>query len=180
MRLTINLSTRTYINHGQLNLALSLVFLVLFGILTLNILGISSRAGEASRISGELTAMQKKTAVSSGPAFTEPDYQRLMSHIHFANSVISRKTFNWVTLLDYLESVVPDGVAVTKIEPDPKTKVLKLSGATLSFMRLRQLLENMEQSQHFSEIFLLSQTDAKVGDAQKGISFNITCQVKMQ
>jgi len=179
MRLTINLATRTYINHGQLYLALSLVFLILLGILALNVWGISSRAGETSRIKGELAAMQKKSVGSRGPAFTEPDYQRLLTHIHYANSVISRKTFNWVILLDHLESVVPDGVAVTKIEPDPKTKVLKLSGATLSFKRLRQLLENMEQSQQFSEIFLISQSDARVSDNQKGISFNITCQVRM-
>ena len=39
------------------------------------------------------------------------------------------------------------------------------------------MLENMEGSKNFSEVYLLSQSDTKVGLTQKGITFNISCKV---
>jgi type IV pilus assembly protein PilN len=178
MRLTINLATKTYLNRSQLNLAFSIVFVLLTLFLALNIRNIASNYGEESRVSKELKTLEQKSGIK-GRTVPEPEYKNLVQQISFANGVIYRKTFSWIGLLEKFENVVPDGIALTHIEPDSKGKALKLAGTTASFARLRQLLENMESSKDFSDIYLLTQADAKVGETQKGISFSITCQVKM-
>ena len=92
--------------------------------------------------------------------------------------MIEKKSANWLNLLDRLEEVVPAGVALTQIEPDPKERLVKLTGAARSFANLRTLIENMEQSKNFSEVYLLSQSDAKkVGATQQGLQFAISCKV---
>jgi type IV pilus assembly protein PilN len=145
----------------------------------MNIRQIFTDIGEENRIKGELAAMDKKAGITRKQV-PEQEYQRLVGHIRFANNVIAQKTFSWLALFEQLESVVPEGVAFNQIEPDSKGKgLVKLSGTTQNFSRLRTLLENMEQSQNFSEIFLLSHSDTKVGESQKGVTFTITCQVKM-
>jgi type IV pilus assembly protein PilN len=108
----------------------------------------------------------------------EAEYQNLVARIRFANGIIYQKSFNWLGLLEKLENVVPEGISLNVIEPDPKGKLLKLSGTASSFSHLRQLLENMEGASFFSDIYLISQNDAKVSDTQKGITFSINCQVK--
>ncbi len=179
MRLTINLATRTYLNARQLNLIFAIMFFILSIFLFINIRQISTDIGEENRIKGELAAMDRKAGITR-KQIPEQEYQRLVGHIRFANNVISQKTFSWLALFDQLEAVVPDGVAFKQIEPDSKGKgVVKLVGTTHSFSKLRTLLENMEQSQNFSEIYLLSHSDTKVGESQKGLTFSITCQVRM-
>ncbi len=179
MRLSINLATRTYLNSRQLNLIFALTFFVLIVLLFMNVRQIFNDIGEENRIKGEIAAMDLKAGITR-KQIPDQDYQRLVSHILFANNVIALKSFSWLALFDQLESVVPEGVALKQIEPDPKGKgVVKLAGLTQSFSRLRTLLENMEQSQNFSGIYLLSQSDTKVGESQKGITFTITCQVRM-
>ncbi|MBT0662786.1 PilN domain-containing protein [Geobacter pelophilus] len=178
MRLTINLATRTYINRGQLNLLFAVVFVILIAFSAVNIIEISSNWGEADRINSELRALEQKSS-TKGRNVPEAEYQNLVSRIRFANGVIYRKSFNWLGLLEMLENVVPEGISLSAIEPDTKKKALKLTGTTSSFANLRKLLENMEGSSNFSDIYLLSQNDTKVGEAQKGITFSISCQVKI-
>lgn len=178
MRLTINLATKIYLNRRQLNLAFALVIALLLLILLINVKNIATNIGETSRVGKELQALEQKSG-STGRKVTEAEYQNLVKHITFANGVIYRKTFSWLGLLDKLENVVPEGVSLNHIEPDSKGKALKLTGTTSTFFRLRQLLENMEESKDFSNIYLVSQSDARVGDTQKGITFSITCQVNM-
>jgi type IV pilus assembly protein PilN len=178
MRLNINLATRTYVNSSRLNSALAALLFILVLILLFELKTVADIAGESAKIKDELAALERKSTGAARPV-AEQDYQRLIAQVRYANSIISRKTYNWVALLDNLEAVTPDGIAITQIEPDPKTMGLKISGATLSFSRLRTLLENMEQSSVFTEIYLLSQAQAKVGESQKGMSFSINCQVKL-
>ncbi|GAM10652.1 fimbrial assembly protein [Geobacter sp. OR-1] len=178
MRLTINLATRTYLNNGQLNLVFSVILVLLLFFLVVNIKEIASNIGESSRIKSELHALEQKSA-NKGKMVPEAEYQNMLARIRFSNGIIYRKSFRWLELLDKLETVTPEGISLTIIEPDLKGKPLKVSGTALNFGRLRQLLENMENSSNFSDIYLVSQADARVGDTQKGIIFNINCQVKI-
>lgn len=178
MRLTINLATRTYLNNRQLNYLFAFIFILLIFLLMINIRHIASSTAETSRIKEDLKAFQHKSG-SSGKRIPESEYQDLVNQIKSANEIIYRKTFSWLTLLDKLEGVIPEGVSIKQIEPDSKNKILKLSGTTPAFSKLRLMLENMEASRDFAEIYLLTQSVTRVGDSQKGISFSITCQVKM-
>ena len=80
-------------------------------------------------------------------------------------------------LLDNLEAVVPEGVAISVIEPDLKKQMLKLSGAATNFNNVRQFVENLESSNFFTSVFLENQAEIKVGQSQKGTSFTISCKV---
>jgi type IV pilus assembly protein PilN len=175
MQFKINLATRHYIDAFKLNSALITCIVVLVVLMFVNILYVAKNAGELKRIAGETNFLQEKSG-TGGKVIPETEYKTLLARIQFANTLIEKKTFNWLLFLNRLEEVVPDGVAISLIEPDVKAKTLKLSGTTRSFSSLRRLLENMEKSTDYSEIYLLSQGELKVGLSQKGINFSLSCR----
>ncbi|MBJ6800674.1 PilN domain-containing protein [Geomonas propionica] len=176
MKLTINLATRRYVNLPQLNAVLAASFVVLALLLVYLVREVANNQVEINKIKNE------SAAASRGPAGAPPvpaeQMKALEAKIAFANTIIDQKSINWLGLLDKLELVVPAGVALTTVVPsaqDPQS--LALSGMALSFGKLRTLLETMEQSPNFSDVYLLSQTDRKVGNDQKGFAFTISCKV---
>jgi type IV pilus assembly protein PilN len=173
MRLNINLATRTYIDSARLNIALLMIALVLLGSLFFNVRAVASKAGEIDRVTHELSALSGK---SKGEV-AEKDFQALLGQINAANSIITRKTYNWLTLLDKLETVVPDGVSITSIQPETKNAGVKLNGVAGNFSGLRRFVENLEETKYFTDVYLLAQSDTKVGESQSGMTFNITCKV---
>ncbi len=176
MMFRINLATRDYINRKKLNTALAAAFFFLSGWLMLNIYTVSTNLGEIKNLS---EAASKISLRSGGvqKQISQKEYDELLSKIAYANSIIVMKQNNWVSMLDNIEAFVPDNVAITAIDPDPKTENIKLTGITKNFSFIRILLENMEKSKKYSDIFLLSQSEIKVGKDQKGINFSISCKV---
>jgi len=175
MKLTTNLATRRYINLPQVNLVLLLGFALLVTLALFKVAEIARNAAELSRLETLITGTgqgERSTRVS------ETQLKAQEARIRFANGAIEKKSVNWLILLDHLEEVVPDGVALTQIAPDQQ--LLKITGAARSFANLRTLMENMERSQHFSEVYLLSQSDTKVGLTQEGLQFSISCKVALQ
>ncbi|KAF0218293.1 MAG: type IV pilus assembly protein [Geobacteraceae bacterium] len=174
MQLKINLATKTYINTQQLNWSIVAAVALLGLMLFLNVRDIATNAGEIKRVAKEIAVLTGKSAGEKG--VSEQEYQAILARIRFANSIIDKKTFNWLTLLDQLESSVPDGIALTSIEPVQKESALKLTGSARNFNNLRSFMENLENSKSFTEVYLVSQAETKVGATQKGITFNITCK----
>ena len=175
MRLTINLATRRYLNLRLLNAWLIAGLLLLSAPLLFEVRELAHNQAEMARVRGMSAATGSRA--QGGPAVSEAQWRTLSARIGFANGLIAKKTVNWLQLLDYLEQVVPDGVALTQIQPDQREHLLHLSGAARSFAELRALLENMEQSKNFSEVYLLNQSEAKVGLTQHGIVFAVSCKV---
>ncbi len=91
--------------------------------------------------------------------------------------MIEQKSFDWLMLLDRLESVVPDGIAITAIEPSIKDGGLKLGGVAKGFGNIRKLVENLEDSKFFTDVYLVNQSEMQVSQAEKGLAFNISCKV---
>ena len=175
MKLTINLATRRYLNLPRLNAALIGTGVVLAALLVYQVREIANNQIEFNKIKRESAAAN---SAHPGAAPVSPEQMKsLESGIAFANELIDKKTLNWLALLDKLEEVVPAGVALTQVEPVLKDQSLKLTGVAYSFSNLRTLLENMEQSPNFSEVYLLAQNEVKVGKSQQGIGFSITCKV---
>jgi type IV pilus assembly protein PilN len=123
--------------------------------------------------------MEDKFKVA-GKGVSGKEYSAVLAKIEFANSVIERKSFNWLALLDRLEMVVPDGVAISSVEPDAKSQTLKLSGVGRNFRKLRTLMENLEDSKYFTEVYLLNQGNAKLGDNTQGVTFSLTCKASIK
>jgi type IV pilus assembly protein PilN len=176
MQLNINLATRHYINTRQLNLALSLIIALLLLWIFISVKDIAYNSGEMKRLAADTGALDAKFKTLS-KGVSEAEYNKLLSRISFANAVIERKSVNWLSLLDRLESVVPDGIAISTLEPDAKKETLKLAGVARNFSNVRQFMENLEGSHFFTDVFLISQAEVKFGQSQKGISFSITCKV---
>ena len=176
MKLTINLATRRYINMRQLNgwLAASLALLVI--LLVYQVRAIANNQVEIHKIRRE-SAAATSGASTGGVTVTPEQMKALEARIAFGNELIDRKTVNWIGLLDKLEGVVPAGVALAQVQPALKESGLKIDGTARNFAGLRALLENMEQSPNFSEVYLLSQSEVKVGKTQQGLNFSISCKV---
>jgi len=176
MRLDVNLATRYYFDNRKVNLiiavavaALLLLVVVLIGVAVANY----SEINRLRKEQADLDARQKKPV----RAVSEKDYQALLPRIGEANTIIGKKAFNWLEILNRLEEVVPDGIAVTNIEPDRKDGLLKIDGAARNFAALRLLLENMERSPNFPDVLLLNQKELKVGEKQQGISFSLSSRL---
>jgi type IV pilus assembly protein PilN len=171
MRFKINLATRTYVNAGQLKAAIVAAVALLVLLLLINIQRLAANAGETKRLQNELGVSK------GGRVVTDQEYQGILARIKFANGVIEKKTFDWLALLDKLEIVVPDGISLTKIEPDIRENGLKVSGVARNFNNLRHFMENLEGSATFTNVYLLGQGLPGNGENSKGITFNIACQV---
>jgi len=173
MRLTTNLATRRYVNLAQLNLALLLGFVLCGSLALFKAVEIGGNASEISRIDRLIRGSATR---EGGVPVSAAQLKAQASRIAIANAIIEKKTVNWLNFLDRLEEVVPAGVTLTEITPD-RLQTLKIRGAARSFQNLRSLLENLENSKDFSEVYLLSQSDTKVGLTQKGIVFSLSCKV---
>lgn len=176
MRLKINLATKRYLDQGVLNGAIWGAGIVLFLFLGYEVNRCAFLAGELKRVVAETHSLQRgKVEVVS-----ESQYRLLKAHIGFANKVLERKALNWLSLLDYLESVTPEGVALTRVEPVPNEGLVKINGAARGFSNIKSFLENLERSPHFSEVFLLGQNETKVGLTQQGILFSLSFRVNFR
>ncbi|HTP64008.1 MAG TPA: PilN domain-containing protein [Geobacteraceae bacterium] len=176
MRLTINLATRIHINMGRLNLLIAGAIALLLLLLTANALKIAADFGEIKRLDGAIALLEGKARKSAGAAVPDKDYQALLNRIRFANAVIERKSFDWLTLFDRLESVVPDGIVITALDPSAKDGGMKLNGMAKGFGNLRKLVENLEDSKFFGDVYLVSHAETQVAQSEKGIGFQITCR----
>lgn len=176
MRLTINLATRIYINMKRLNFFIAGALVLLTILLLFNAMKITAGFKEKGRLSHGITVLEGKSREIKSSAVPEKEYQALLSSIGFANGIIERKTFDWLMLFDRLESVVPDGIAISSIDPSPKDNGLKLAGMAKSFGNLRKLVENLEESKLFSEVYLVSQSNVQGPEGRSAIGFNITCK----
>jgi type IV pilus assembly protein PilN len=178
MQFKINLATRTYINKKKVNSTIAAAIMVLLFLFLVQIKIYSRNAGEISRISSLKTAddagFKKKV-----PGFTEKDYVKLTNDIKFCNSLIEKKTYDWVGLLNRLESVVPDGLTLTSLEPDSEEHTLKLTGNSLNFGVMRHFMENLEASDFFSNVYLYKQDEKETKENQKLLSFTISCKYKL-
>ncbi len=177
MVLNTNLATRSYVNVRQMNFALAVIIIILLLWFVFNINGISRNHGEIKHLESEVSSLDKKlTGDTKG--IQPKDYELLLAKIRFANAIIDRKSMNWIQFLDQLESAVPDGIALSTVDPDVQKDSLKLIGFAKNFASLRNFFEILEASPYYSNVFLDSQSEVKVGLDQKGVAFTITCKVK--
>jgi type IV pilus assembly protein PilN len=68
-------------------------------------------------------------------------------------------------------------VALNRIEPESHSSTIKVSAAARNFGNIRVFLENLERSPRFSEVYLLNQSETKVGLTQQGILFSVSLRM---
>lgn len=179
MLFKINLATRIYINTRLLRICtFSIIFLCTI-LIFYNVTTIVFKFGEIKSLSSKITAMSDKFKTAS-KGVSEKEFSEILAKIEFANSLIDKKMFNWLSLLDRLEMVVPEGIAISSVEPDAKNQTLKLSGVGRSFRNLRNFMENLEDSKYFTEVYLMNQGNTSLGDGTQGVTFSLTCKASIK
>jgi Tfp pilus assembly protein PilN len=176
MRFTINLATRTYLDHRLLNRVAYCAIAVLIVIAGWNVSRVSSNMGEQSRLTAEITAAQSRVVAKPGN-ISEKEFSRQKVHIRFYNEIIERKSTNWLNLLELFENVTPEGISLASLSPDKKQEEWKLEGRARSFKSVQQYLEKMDASKNFSNVLLLSHQNLTPGGNTHGVQFTISCKV---
>lgn len=175
MRFTINLATRTYLDHRKVNLVIGGIIGLLLVLLVWNLFRFSSNFGELSRLKADIASMEGR--LNSRPAgVSEAEYKRLLSSITFYNGIITQKTTNWLGLLEQLEIVTPEGVSLSSLVPEGENGEMKIEGRAKSFAKVRTYLENLEDAAAFTQILLISHRDIAVGEKERGVQFSISCR----
>lgn len=84
------------------------------------------------------------------------------------SGLMELRKLSWTRLLTSIETIVPQGVALKKVEFNPKDRMLALEGTARSPESLRTLVVGLEKSASFKNPFLKHQS------VDKGnISFNV-------
>jgi len=178
MRFTINLATKTYINHRLVNGIIYGTSLMLLMLLAWNVQRLFTAIGERDRLKADISKYEEKlNQLPSGVSAQE--FQNMQSNIRFYNSIIVRKTADWIGLLDKMEKVTPAGIALTSFAPDPKTAEIKIEGEAKSFASVRSYLERLEESKFFRDIQLLSHQE-NAAEKNRGVKFTISFQAVTQ
>ncbi|WP_306534598.1 PilN domain-containing protein [Geobacter sp.] len=176
MELKLNLATRYFYDTRTLNTVLAAVIAALIIITFFGVKGFATDAGHEKHLEGELTKLQARFATSA-KGVSEKEYQDLLKKISAANGILKKRGLNWLLLLDRLEAVVPEGVALSSIEPKFKEGTLTLSGTAKEFRNLRAFVENLEGEPRITDVFLQSQSEIKESANQRGVGFTVTCKV---
>lgn len=163
MRFTINLATRTYLDHGLINRILGGALLFLLLLSAWKVMGLCANMGELERLNADIAALEGRLGVHpssvSGQAF-----ESQQKTIRFYNRIIERKAFGWLELLERLENATPGQVSLAAFSLDAKdANLLKIEGRARNFGQVRSYLERLEDSAGFGEILLLSHADLDQG-----------------
>jgi type IV pilus assembly protein PilN len=176
MRFTINLATRTYLDHRLLNRLGYCAISVLLLIAGWNINRVSSNMGELSRLNTEIAAIQNRLGTKPG-GISENEINRQKTRIRFYNEIIERKSSNWLSKLELFENITPEGISLSSLTLDKKRDEWKLDGYARSFKSVQQYLEKLEASKNVSNVLLLSHKNMVAGEKARGVQFMITCTV---
>lgn len=177
MRFTINLATQTYLDKRLLNQVCFCVITLLVLLLGWNVMRASWNQGEKRKLDEEILAFEGRLNNKPG-GVPEKDFARQQAQIRFYNEIIDRKSLNWMQLLELIESVTPEGIAMSLVAPGKNKGELELEGRSRSFGVIRQYLEKLEESRNFTNVLLLSHKELAISETGRGVQFKISCQVQ--
>jgi type IV pilus assembly protein PilN len=178
MKPTLNLASRTYLNRQLLYATYGLIALVL----TISLAGSGyymwTCRQDAAEIGIESTQIKRQLAeLDSGSSEEIPPaaLQKQQKRIAFANMILRKDAFRWTDLLDKLEDVLPEGVALRSIQPEYRDGSLRINGLARNLDKLQAFLDNLLVSPAFGSAFLLHQErlDPKEGLGRDALSFSI-------
>ena len=176
MRYTINLATRTHIDHAQFSRIAYCAIVLLLIIAGWNVSRVSTTMGEVSRLTAEIEAIQTKNGIKAGSA-SEADMALQKKHVRFYNGILERRGVNWLAALDLIENATPDGIALSTLTPGKKQEEWLLEGHARSFKSVRQYLEKLEGTKGIAGVLLQSSQNMAAGEKSRGVTFSISCRI---
>jgi type IV pilus assembly protein PilN len=174
MRFTINLATRTYLDHRLINRVMIASILLLTALSAWKVVSFCWNLGELERLKGDIASLEGRLSRHQA-GVSEKEYNRQLTTIRFFNGIIEHKSNNWLSFLEQLENATPEGIALASLAPDPKTGMIKIEGRARNFDHVRLYLDRLYDSKAFSDILLLSHGDIAVGEKKtSGVKFVIS------
>src|ERR1700761_218069 len=173
MRISVNLATRPFVELRPFFLRLR----ILMGALALVAVGLmitshslQKNLGRAQaqmdRLRTRTLAMQQEKQ-NNERRMHQPVNAAVLDRSHFLNAVFLRKSFSWTAVMMDLETVLPVGVQVTSIEPQPTAEGDVIIRLRVSGDRDKAILlvRNLERSKRFLAPHLNSEnSQAKEGN----------------
>ena len=157
MRITVNLATRPFIELKPVFLRLR-IFMAALAVLGIGALVVTHVLQKKLDIAeGQLNAVHAKVVAAQNEKrgnerrMREPANAAVLTRAHFLNALFLRKSFSWTAVMMDLETVLPAGVQVTSIEPEPTSDGDVMIRLRVSGDRGRavQLVRNLERSRRF-------------------------------
>jgi Tfp pilus assembly protein PilN len=173
MSFSINLATRVYVDFKKVSLSFIIAGVIILFWLSFSIYTCVDNAGKMKKFVDYQVRLNQGAATKK---VSDSDYTAFLANVKNVNSILYKRSYDWLSLLANLERLVPDGVALKGLEPSDKGSALRLSASARNFSGIRRFIENLESSKVFSEIYLTDQTPTKEG-GQNGLNFTVTCKV---
>ena len=180
MRISVNLASRPFIELRPFFARLRIVMAVL-AVLAIA-LGVVMHFEHKKLIVAkqQMDEVKRKTVTAqeeklhNEARMHQPANAAVLDRAHFLNALFLRKSFSWTAVMMDLETVLPAGVQVTSIEPEPTSDGDVMIRLRVSGDRDRavQLVRNLERSKRFLAPRLTGEaTQAKEAGSQ-GNNFN--------
>ena len=157
MKITVNLATRPFIELRPIFLRLR----IFMGVLALVAVGalvashvlqkkLDVAKGQIDAVHAQVVAAQDEKRKNE-QRMREPVNSAVLTRAHFLNALFLRKSFSWTAIMMDLETVLPAGVQVTSITPEPTSDGDVMIRLRVSGDRDRavQLVRNLEKSKRF-------------------------------
>lgn len=182
MKTSLNLASRRYVNRRALHQIVLFVILLLLVLLTFQLRGYLQGHEQAKEQTKDILKLQQEYQQLLGkapPVFTSGEVERQNLEFGQAQALLQRDAFRWTALFDRLEKRLPDGVSITSFNPDYAGRKLALSGLARDLSALRAMLNSLHKGA-YAQVFLKSQSQVKVKDAQGeemiALSFQVTLE----
>ena len=159
MRITLNLATRPFTDHGPAIKRLRIGMAVLAALCLLFALGLhlfDSQAAEARArehsLDGALARIEAERQQDQD-LMRQPNNAQILTQAEFLNERFDEKAFSWTLAMEAMETVLPAGLQVTSIEPQrSKDGHINVELRVLGpHDRSVDLVRNLEHSRRFLE-----------------------------
>ena len=163
--ITINFSSTNYRLAARWSAGLAVASFLLTALLAVQVLALTEARSDRAVLEQKLKQQSDREA-QLRPVMQER--AQIVSDLSAMAGLMETRRFSWTRLLTGMEAAFPVGVALTKLEYNPKDRTLVIDGVAQSPEALRNLMVGLEKSAYFKNPLLKHQS------VDKGIiSFNV-------
>lgn len=172
MRLDINLATHAYEDSRQFwirwGLGVGVLGIVALGLLVATATGFYNARIDRKKI-GELRAQideRDRERATAEALLNRPENRVMREKSQYLNDLITRKAFSWTKAIETLEKLMPPKIHLVSIQPElneDNQLTIKMVVAGDSTERAIELVKRMEDSKHFRDTRIQSQTSMSQG-----------------
>lgn len=133
-------------------------------------------AGESARLEARITDTQRM-ARREMPRLRQAalDPKALADEVRNANAVLAQLTIPWDALFSEIEAAGDRTIALLSIQPDARTRALRITGEARRFEDVLAYVGRLEQRPGIAHVFLASH-ELRQGGAQRPVAFALVAQ----